>query len=117
MRRDFLEHSEPFSSDCVLKRKYTSEICARPSQVCYQTRANWVRNRHENNRDSPGRALYSKSSRSCACQDHIGLQSNQFFRTYMRLLRSSNANVNLSIAALRPSCKFKSALKGYEILF
>ena len=30
-RRDFLEHREPFSRDCVLKRKYTSEISARPS--------------------------------------------------------------------------------------
>jgi hypothetical protein len=38
----------------------------------------------------------------------------QFLRTYVRLLWSSKANINLGIAALRPSYKFESALVRFR---
>src|SRR5262249_28532656 len=51
------------------------------------------------------------------CEDHVGLQCDQFFRLYLRLICAAigcKASVHADIATLRPSTLFKPLPKSRE---
>jgi hypothetical protein len=84
------------------------EIAAGPSQAHNEPRANWIGDVHEHNRDCLALTFQRGDNRHRISEDDIGFQTHQLLREHSRLSTCRRkADVNMDIAALRPSKPFQ----------
>jgi hypothetical protein len=93
------------------------KIPSRVRQAGNEANANRVGNNRKYNRDRPRLPLKCSGRRSRVCEDHVGLQVDQFFREHPCPVDAADgpAKVHLQVAAVGPTQLRKSLHEPGEL--
>src|SRR6266508_3012965 len=113
MWRDLFEQGQPFSGDAFFVEHEAGDIAARVRQTRNQARAERVGDVDEYDRNRAALPLQRHDHRGCMAEDYIGLQRDHLFRERLILVAPDGGkpNVDVDIAALRPSVLFERLAK------
>jgi hypothetical protein len=105
MRRYFRKQLQTLPCNRDFQIDKASEIPAWAGQARDESRADRVGDRHEHDRDRLRLPLYRSGHGGRACDNHIGLQVDQFFREHLHPLGAAGGptNVDPHIAAIGPT--------------
>lgn len=102
--RNLLEHRQPFAGDARFDAKKAGQIAARPVQARRESGADWVGDPDKDNWDGAALPLQGGDDLRGVCENHVGIDRDDFSRTRLLLSRAGRreANINADIAAFRP---------------